>query len=161
MAIAGMAKITYISQKFHSKLFIFIGVITNKDELLDLLCQKATNYYHLNDEFRTSVMFHESIANTFFGNHIAMPHPDTYITNENFICVGIPSKPLVWDDETDIRLVLLVSIKKDDPTSLKIWQYLSFLIADDNLIKSIIEVKDYNSFYKILKEFYIRIIDEL
>ena len=159
MAFSGITRASEVMKSFHKELFYY-GEVTDKNELINILCDKAIEYYSLDESFRESVMFHESIANTFFGNKLSMPHPDTYITEESFICVGIPSTPIQWDEEPEVQLVLLVSIRKNDPKALRLWQYLSFLINDDTLLKQILHIPIYDNFYNVLSKFYKKIFDK-
>jgi lichenan operon transcriptional antiterminator len=159
MAFSGITKSTYLLNCFKPELF-FSGTVSGKEELIDILCKKASEYYHLDDRFAESVNYHESVSNTFFGNHIAMPHPDEYMTKDSFICVGIPSSPVQWDDRSAVQLVLLVSIKANDPSALRIWQYLSFLVTDDSLLRKILQNPTYQGFYSILSGFYQEMLDK-
>lgn len=159
MAFSGITRASEVMKSFHPELF-YCGEVSDKNELINILCDKAIEFYSLDESFRESVMFHESIANTFFGNKLSMPHPDTYITEESFICVGIPSSPIQWDEEPDVSLVLLVSIRKNDPKALRLWQYLSFLINDDTLLKQILQTPTYENFYNVLSKFYKKIFDK-
>lgn len=159
MAFDGLTKGSDVINHFSKDLF-FYGDINNKEEAINILCTKAKQHFNLDDSFSESVWLHESFANTFFGNHIAMPHPDSYITDESFVCVCIPKKPIRWDQETDIQLVLLVSIKKNDPKAPRIWQYLSFLITDDSLLRKIVSNPTYDNLINTLSDFYRNLLDK-
>lgn len=56
-------------------------------------------------------MLHEEITYSYFGNGLAIPHPESPQTSTSFISVGILSEPIFWDD-TYVDLVFLVSIQK-------------------------------------------------
>lgn len=159
MAFNGITKSSEVLKHFHKELF-YCGDIKDKDEAINILCDKAKSFFNLDNSFIESVLQHESFANTYFGNNIAMPHPDAYITDESFVCVCIPNKPIIWDQETNVQLILLVSIRKDDPTAPRIWQYLSFLITDDSLLKKIVTNPTYENLIKILGDFYKRMLDK-
>ena len=76
------------------------------------------------------------------------------ITSDSFICVGIPATPIQWDDQSDVRLVLLVSIQKDNPSALNIWQYLSYFITSDTVLSEILKDPTWDHFISVIDSFF-------
>lgn len=159
LALNGITKSKDVLYHFHPELF-FYGDVESKDDMIRILCSKSEKLFDTNDELYESCLLHESIANTFFGNHIAIPHPDQPITDESFICVGIPKEPIQWQNDVSIKLVLLVSIEKDKPRALQIWQYLYYLISDEEMIHKIISNPNYESFIELVSNFYCELLDK-
>ena len=158
MALSGIKTIDDILNNFNKTMF-FAGDISSKDELIKTLCTKAEHVYPTDGELHRSVQLHETIANTYFGNTIAMPHPDQPMSEKSFICVGIPSTPLKWDSQDEnVKLVFLVCLQKNNPVALQLWQYLSFLISDEEIIKTIVQHPTYDNFIIAITEFYNRIL---
>ncbi|WP_374211477.1 PTS sugar transporter subunit IIA [Lactobacillus sp. ESL0791] len=85
-----------------------------------------------------------------------MPHPDEQLTKKSYICVGIPKKAIVWNENEKIKIVFLICINKDNSTqkALKIWQYLSYLIKDQSQVNKILKDSTYESFMKSIINFY-------
>jgi lichenan operon transcriptional antiterminator len=153
MALSGITNSKDILQNFHPELF-YAGGLHTKNETIELLCDKAEKLYPSNGKLLKSVMLHEMIANTYFGNDIAMPHPDIPVCEKSFICVAIPKKPIFWENNQTVELVLLVSIEKDNPAALQIWQYLSYFISDEDLLQQIIQNPTYSNFIEVVTKFY-------
>lgn len=153
MSLSGISRTQDILNQFHPELF-YAGPAFGKDDMIRILSAKAATYYDMDHTFHQSVVKHETIANTYFGNHIVMPHPDQMITSDSFICVGIPATPIQWDDQSDVRLVLLVSIQKDNPSALNIWQYLSYFITSDTVLSEILKDPTWDHFISVIDSFF-------
>lgn len=77
--------------------------------------------------FRSCVLEHEGNTNSYFGNRIAVLHPGAPTTEDTFVGVCISKHSISWSDENEhVRLMLLVSIEKDNPKAFNLWYYLSF-----------------------------------
>ncbi|NLH92560.1 MAG: PRD domain-containing protein [Atopobium sp.] len=157
MALCGIINSNDILRHFFPDLF-YAGPVSSKEDLIKLLCGQAEKRFPTDGKLYQSVKLHEEIANTYFGNAMAMPHPDQPMSVQSFICVGIPDKPLKWDNEENIRLVFLVCLEKNNPAALQIWQYLSFLISDEDRIMEIASHPTYDYFIQVITDFYKKIL---
>ncbi len=54
----------------------------------------------------------EQITSSYFGNCIAVPHPLTPFSDETFVSLGVLKKPIAWDKNHNVRVVMLVSIER-------------------------------------------------
>ena len=60
-------------------------------------------------------MEREHLGSTFFGNHIAAPHPIAAVSSDTFIAIGVSGQPVVWDsDQNTVHLIILISIGKNN-----------------------------------------------
>ena len=157
MALSGITNSADVLHHFHKHLF-YAGPCASKSELIQILCGKSESMFPTSGRLLHSIMLHETITSTYFGNGVAMPHPDQPMTDQSFISVGIPDKPLLWEGEESASLVLLVSIEKDNPAALQIWQYLSYLLSDEDIIQRIIDNPTYENFTDSIAFFYRRLL---
>lgn len=158
LAMNGYRSPNDIINKFDEEMFFFKD-IKNKDDVISLLCNSAEQKFKLNHDLYNAVILHENVANSYFGHFIAMPHPDSLVTNNTFIGVCILKKPIIWDDNQKAKIVFLVSIEKNNPKAFNLWYYLSFLISNQKAIDDIIRKPTYDNFRKISLNLYNHIFE--
>ena len=96
-----------------------------------------------------SIMNHENVTSTYFGNYLAIPHPEIFLSETSFISVAILPKPILWDDEY-VDIVFLVSIQKNNPNAFKLWSYLSFLISNNTTLEEIKKEPTFQNLSKVI-----------
>lgn len=153
MALNGFTSVKDILDKFDEDLFYY-GNVKDKYEMIDILFKKAKKEFKLSDELYDSVMLHEKIASSCFGNKLAIPHPERLITGCTFIAVGIPKEEIIWEGDTSINLVMLVSIDKNNVRAYQLWYYLSFLISNKDMLDRITKVPTYENLISIINDVY-------
>ena len=153
MALNGFTSVKDILDKFDEDLFYY-GNVKDKYEMIDILFKKAKKKFKLSDELYDSVMLHEKIASSCFGNKLAIPHPERLITDCTFIAVGIPKEEIIWEGDTSINLVMLVSIDKNNVRAYQLWYYLSFLISNKDMLDRITKVPTYENLISIINDVY-------
>lgn len=153
MALNGFTSVKDILDKFDEDLFYY-GNVKDKYEMIDILFKKAKKKFKLSDELYDSVMLHEKIASSCFGNKLAIPHPERLITDRTFIAVGIPKEEIIWEGDTSINLVMLVSIDKNNVRAYQLWYYLSFLISNKDMLDRITKVPTYENLISIINDVY-------
>ena len=153
MALNGFTSVKDILDKFDEDLFYY-GNVKDKYEMIDILFKKAKKKLKLSDELYDSVMLHEKIASSCFGNKLAIPHPERLITDCTFIAVGIPKEEIIWEGDTSINLVMLVSIDKNNVRAYQLWYYLSFLISNKDMLDRITKVPTYENLISIINDVY-------
>lgn len=153
MALNGFTSVKDILDKFDEDLFYY-GNVKDKYEMIDILFKKAKKKFKLSDELYDSVLLHEKIASSCFGNKLAIPHPERLITDCTFIAVGIPKEEIIWEGDTSINLVMLVSIDKNNVRAYQLWYYLSFLISNKDMLDRITKVPTYENLISIINDVY-------
>lgn len=133
LAINGFDSIHSIISKFNTNL-TFKGVVTSKEEIIDILCRLAEEKYELNSELKESIYAREERGDTYFGHLIAMPHPLTPTTEHTFVALGLLDEPIEWANGEYVKLVILVSVEKNNPKSFQLWHYLSSLVTNEKMI---------------------------
>lgn len=159
LALNGLSETDTILNFFDSRLF-FYGEVADKESMLRKLCEKIESLHPTDNQLLSSVLNHENKVESYFGNQFAMPHPDSPLTEESYICVGIPEKPLKWGDKEGIKVVFLICIGKEKSNEdvLQIWQYLSYLIQDPQQVDKILQKLTYTNFIDLITEFYRKIL---
>jgi lichenan operon transcriptional antiterminator len=151
-ALKGVNSIDDILDKFDRDMFI-VDKFNNKDEIIKALYLKAKSKFNLDDRLFKSVMLHEErYSSSYFGNGIAIPHPEELITDMTFISVANLKNEVYWDNDFNVRMVLLISIEKNNPKSLQLWNHLSLLISNERFISSIDKVESFEDFISSVKD---------
>lgn len=149
LAINGYTSIKSILDKFDKDCF-FSGSLSSKSQVLKQLCDNASKKYELPDHFMETIEAREDISPTYFGNHIAVPHPLTPLSKDTFVSVAILDKPIRWDATHMVQLIMLVSVEKNNPKAFQIWHYLSNLVRNDDTLDMILKNPTYEAFIQSL-----------
>lgn len=149
LAINGYTSIKSILDKFDKDCF-FSGSLSSKSQVLKQLCDNASKKYELPDHFMETIEAREDISPTYFGNHIAVPHPLTPLSKDTFVSVAILDKPIRWDASHMVQLIMLVSVEKNNPKAFQIWHYLSNLVRNDDTLDMILKNPTYEAFIQSL-----------
>lgn len=154
LALNGFRSLNDLIGKFDGDLF-FASDLDTKSEAIDLLCSAAERRFDLDGHFRSCVLEHEESASSYFGNRIAVLHPGAPATEDTFVGVCINSRSIPWCDEDErVRLILLVSIEKDNPKAFNLWYYLSFLISSNSAVESIVRKPTRENFIQTIADLY-------
>ncbi|MDB7987751.1 PTS sugar transporter subunit IIA [Faecalicoccus pleomorphus] len=149
LAINGYTSIKSILDNFDKDCF-FSGSLSSKSQVLKQLCDNASKKYELPDHFMETIEAREDISPTYFGNHIAVPHPLTPLSKDTFVSVAILDKPIRWDASHMVQLIMLVSVEKNNPKAFQIWHYLSNLVRNDDTLDMILKNPTYEAFIQSL-----------
>ena len=93
------------------------------------------------------------MINSYFGDNLAVPHPEELCTDLTFVAVLISKKPIDWDSGKHVRLVLLVSIAKNNKKAYNLWGYLSMLISDQKSVEKI-RTPTYENMIRVLSDIF-------
>lgn len=154
MALNGYSTVDTILSKFRPDLF-YCGPIHDKTEAIRIVCsnaEKTVKGLDLKEDLTRTILYRETIATTYFGNGIAIPHPLTPITSETYVSVAISDKPIRWDAEHSVRIVMLVLIERNNPKALQLWHYISNFVHDTSRIRDFLDHPDYESLLTALRE---------
>ncbi|NLC42083.1 MAG: transcription antiterminator [Erysipelothrix sp.] len=153
-ALRGLTHLEDILSKFDKKLF-YKGPGKSKKAITDTLITLVSDALQLDDSFAKSVLNHEEkTPSSFFGNGIAILHPEEPITETSFIAVAIPDNSIQWDYESRANIVLLMSIEKNNPKAFRLWSLLAELITNEEFVNSHSTVKNYEDLEVIVNSIY-------
>lgn len=137
---------------FSEDLFYY-GDAPSKNAVIKRLYEMAYKQGLADEKLYHSIMNHENVTSTYFGNYLAIPHPEIFLSETSFISVAILSKPILWDDEY-VDIVFLVSIQKNNPNAFKLWSYLSFLISNNTTLEEIKKEPTFQNLSKVISKIY-------
>lgn len=137
---------------FSEDLFYY-GDAPSKNAVIKWLYEMAYKQCLADEKLYHSIMNHENVTSTYFGNYLAIPHPEIFLSETSFISVAILPKPILWDDEY-VDIVFLVSIQKNNPNAFKLWSYLSFLISNNTTLEEIKKEPTFQNLSKVISKIY-------
>lgn len=123
-----------------------------KNEILHDLCTQASDLYGL-EGFEKEVIKRESIGSTYFGHQTALAHPMSAVSSDTFVCVCFSKEPIIWDfDGNEVHLVMLLHVGKNNTSAFQLWNYVSKIFHNANLIPSLLKDASFENFKKLAKE---------
>jgi lichenan operon transcriptional antiterminator len=131
LQLSGIRSVQEIINYFDNRLFVRKNFAT-KREVLDQLYAVIQEANLGSQSFFESVENHELNNSSFFGNGIAIPHPEVATSSSTYVAVAQLVHPVNWNDHI-VSTVFLVSIERHNPKAYKIWSILTFLISDDEV----------------------------
>ena len=137
---------------FSEDLFYY-GDAPSKNAVIKRLYEMAYKQGLADEKLYHSIMNHENVTSTYFGNYLAIPHPEIFLSETSFISVAILPKPILWDNEY-VDIVFLVSIQKNNPNAFKLWSYLSFLISNNTTLEEIKKEPTFQNLSKVISKIY-------
>lgn len=130
----------------------FMGVIhaKNKKEVIRQMCQYASQLSQFNDDLYESCLRRKFLGSTAYGHCIALPHPDSLISQKTFVMTAILDKSIEWSHQK-VQLIFLICVEKGNQKDLRVlFEHIAKLMLNDNYIQTIIEQKSYQALTDIL-----------
>lgn len=135
---------------FDERLFISALDATDKDEVLDALCSCVASVHDVPDDFRALVGRREELAQTSFGNLVAMPHPVTPVTEETFVAVAMLRRPIRWNDQ-DVQAVFLVSVSSRRDKKLDaFYRGMARVLTNRKAIQGLVSNPDFTTLLDVI-----------
>ncbi|MDO4328817.1 MAG: BglG family transcription antiterminator [Lachnospiraceae bacterium] len=118
----------------------------SKEEVLKAMCTIAEQQGFVEDDFYEAVLRREQLANTDYGELVAMPHPDRCVSKKTFVCVGILKEPVFWGKQ-NVQVIFLMAISdRPDKRLQTFYQTIARYLLDEKQIQELIEKRDYQEF---------------
>lgn len=109
-----------LDEFFDPALFFYFDTKENSKEfLLHTMCEVMKNKGFVQADYEQSVLKRESLATTNLDDMLAIPHPMNLCANKTCVCVAISQVPVKWNEDTSVRLILLLAIKKDERKNIE------------------------------------------
>ena len=126
---------------------VLICKAKDKETIIKELCEVIEAADTSSKDLRLEVMKREAMGGTYFGNHVAMPHPMYPLGKQTCIAVALLEEDIAWDDYGSmVNVILLVSIQKNNPKAFRIWSYLTEFITNESFIQAVHKDISYESF---------------
>lgn len=142
-----ISKFIGIHEFFDNNLFIYHPNVKDKNELLNLMCNKLVENGVVNSNFADSVLVRENLSSTDIDNFLAIPHPMDLNALQTKICVCILNDPITWSNESSVKIVLMLAISKNDCDKIdSLYELFINIINDSNIKNEIYNCNNYSSF---------------
>lgn len=93
--------------------------VSDKNELIHLLCKQLTDGGYVTEEFETSVLEHEVTAPTALGKGVAIPHGYAKFVIRPVVMIATLQSPIQWQDKEEADIVFLLAFNLDDVVGMK------------------------------------------
>lgn len=110
----------------------------NKNDILKYMSENLNYKINKNYNLYKSILEREKVANTDYGNLVAIPHPIKPIAKETFISVGVSKNRINWGNNF-IRIIIFLCIGENEIDNLDSLYEKIFKFTDnlDNVTKII------------------------
>lgn len=132
----------------------FMGVIEAKDQqdVIFQMCQRACLYNDFDENLYDACIRREELGSTAYGHKIALPHPDSLISNKTIVVTAVLKKPIIWNEQK-VQLIFLICVERGNQKDLRVlFECLSKLMMDDQCISNIIYKPDYKMLIHYIKK---------
>ena len=145
-------RIKNIFKYFPDQLFIKKLSTNDKENTLKEICKNVEKVLNITDGLFESVWARETLANTAYGNLVALPHTNRIFTESTFVSVAILDQPIDWGG-CDVQVIFLILIGNQEGYDLRyFYEVLSSLIFDKASIKTLIRKRDYDVLIELFQE---------
>lgn len=140
-----------VDDLFHKELFYLYDTL-NKEELLSKMCSHLLDLHYVAGNYYDAVLEREKYSSTYIGNHIAIPHAVFPLAKKTTISICIMRNPVRWDNEHEIRLVFLLSIKFSDSRYMSdLYNLFTEMVENSELAHKCIACTSYDEIIQLLR----------
>lgn len=137
---------------FEKDLFFRLKDVSNKEELLVMLCRKLAENGTVGKDFIDSVMEREKLGKTNMNELFALAHPMSLCAKDTKVAVAILEQPMIWgqdewgENET-VRIVFLLAIKQEMQEDLvHLYDCMIEIVNNSKLQQRLISSKNFEEF---------------
>ena len=137
--------------KYYSpNLFVSDLDLNTRKDVINYICDEIEKVEEIPTDFREAVFEREKIAQTEFGNYVAIPHPCRTLSKRTFAYVAILKEPIIWESQ-EVQVVFLISIE-DKPSKeiQKFYKITSKLLINKQYISELIKNNNFTTLTKLL-----------
>ncbi|MDW2796035.1 helix-turn-helix domain-containing protein [Clostridium boliviensis] len=140
-------------RKYYKEDAFFVGIEgNNKEDILKNLCDRIEKQKKLPEGFYEAVLKREGLAQTDFGNFIAMPHPYKTMTEETLVYIAVLKEPVLWT-KYEVQVIFLISVgTKEDSDLNKFYEDTTKLILKAEAVKYLIKNPEYEVLMDLLRQ---------
>ena len=138
---------------FSRELFVPNLHAEDKTEAIEKLCEVVAAHKDVPADFTKLVLRREELAQTSFGNQVAMPHSVKAVTDETFVCIGVLDRAIEWNGKA-VRAIFLVSVSKAKNKKLdRFYRSMSKLLTSKEAIQELIDSQAWETVVKLLNAY--------
>lgn len=147
-------QVDFLDEYYREEQF-FTGISgETKEEVIRNICDRIRRQRDLPDGFYEAVLKREELAQTDFGNMIAMPHPYKAITEETFVYVAVLENEIIWS-KYPVRLVFLTAVSAAEDKNLpKFYEVTTALFLKEDMVRRIIDGNSFDILMQMLRQIY-------
>lgn len=128
---------SFIRKLISDKCYFYNLEADNYETVLNVMADKLYENGLVTSDFKASTFDREQRAFTSFAYGYAIPHALDYCARKSCISIAILKKPIQWGDY-DIKLVMMLAIKENEKSLLKIFfDWFGSVSDDDTLMHKI------------------------
>jgi len=148
-----------LSQVISPQLITLNTDATNKEEVLTELTELLYKNEKINDKevFLKDVYLREKEGTTGIGQGVAIPHGKSKAVKKTSIAIGITRNLIEWEslDGEGVSVIILFAVQDKDvnTTHILMLQQVAIMLADDDFIANLKNVKKVDELIKLIKEF--------
>ncbi|WP_100011577.1 BglG family transcription antiterminator [Lentibacillus sediminis] len=142
-----LSKRTDILNHFLQKRYTFLQQhFDTPRQVIEFLGRSLMEDGKVTEDYIASVLERESYAPTSFGNLTAIPHPLEPTAESSCWSIATLEKPIHWGDKP-VQLVVLLNVSKNDKDEMQpMFDMLSRLLDNQQLIHTLLECTNYQEF---------------
>lgn len=138
---------------FSPELFMADLDVSDKREVIERLCERVVEHRKVPGDFCELVLRREELAQTSFGNQVAMPHPVQAVSDDTFVCVGLLRHAIEWNGQA-VRAVFLVSVSKAKNKKLEsFYRSMAKLLTNKEAIQKLVGNQEWGALVELLITF--------
>jgi lichenan operon transcriptional antiterminator len=142
-----------LASYFDERLFIPGLKVANKEEALAAVCKRAAEVQDVPSDFYDLVLRREKLAQTSFGNQVAMPHPARPVSEHTFVTVALLDEPVEWNGQP-VRAIFLVSVSVAKDKKLDhFYRSMAKLLTSKDAIQQLVGAQTWEILEKLLEDY--------
>jgi len=148
-----------LSQVISPQLITLDTDATNKEEVLTELAELLYKNEKINDKegFLKDVYLREKEGTTGIGQGVAIPHGKSKTVKKTSIAIGITRNLIEWEslDGEGVSVIILFAVQDTEvnTTHILMLQQVAIMLADDDFIANLKNVKRVDELIRLIKEF--------
>ncbi|MBF0779238.1 PTS sugar transporter subunit IIA [Streptococcus cuniculi] len=147
-----------LKEVVHKELMVIQSASLSKDEVIHelgtLLYEKG--YVTDANAFIDDVYLREEEGVTGIGQGIAIPHGKSMAVNQTTIAIAVLKEGIEWEtlDGKLVKVIIMFAVKEEDAdiTHILLLQKVAMLLAHDEFIEQLVQIKDKDILYDLLTQ---------
>ncbi|MBO1910321.1 PTS sugar transporter subunit IIA, partial [Microvirga sp. 3-52] len=132
---------------------IFLQIdLEHRYEVVEMLATALYKRGYVQEEFIHTAVLRERTSATSIGSSIAIPHGNPSGILHSGIAVAILKQPIEWGVDKVSLVFLLAVVDEETKVTKSLFNELSFLSEQDELVKELIQQKNTSAFIKSLTQ---------
>ncbi len=136
---------------FDESLFFTHLRFSSKGDALDYLCDRVCEARQIHGDLRALVDQREALAETAFGNQVAMPHPIEPCADETFVACALLDEPIEWNSQ-EVRAVFLVCISQEEEELDDFYGHFTSLLTSPAAIQELVDNQRWQTLARLIKQ---------